>query len=71
MDIDKIEDVIVLNGAHSFEMIKDVGLVKDIASRDDTRSKMGTHGIGPQGFQQKVWLTGTMHTHSKVTSYQI
>ena len=29
----KIDDVIVLNGAHSFEMIKDVGLVKDIAAR--------------------------------------
>ena len=26
MEIDKIEDVMVLNGAHSFEMIKDVGL---------------------------------------------
>lgn len=39
MDIDSLEDVIVLNGSHSFEMIKDVGSVLEIADRYDTWSK--------------------------------
>jgi len=46
MDIDKLEDVMVLNGSHSFEMIKDVGSVLEIADRYDTWSKKGTHAIG-------------------------
>ncbi|PKL71628.1 MAG: glutamine amidotransferase, partial [Methanobacteriales archaeon HGW-Methanobacteriales-2] len=50
MDVDKIDDVIVLNGAHSFEMIKDVGLVKDIAARYNTEDKIGTHAIGHTRF---------------------
>jgi glutamate synthase domain-containing protein 1 len=62
MDVDKIEDVIVLNGAHSFEMIKDVGLVKDIAARYDTRSKMGTHGIGHTRFSTES-LVDRYHAH--------
>ena len=62
MDIDKIDDVIVLNGAHSFEMIKDVGLVKDIAARYDTRSKMGTHGIGHTRFSTRS-LVDRYHAH--------
>ena len=62
MNIDKIDDVVVLNGAHSFEMIKDVGLVKDIASRYDTMSKMGTHGIGHTRFSTES-LVDRYHAH--------
>jgi glutamate synthase domain-containing protein 1 len=62
IDIDKIDDVIVLNGAHSFEMIKDVGLVKDIAQRYDTYSKMGTHGIGHTRFSTES-IVDRYHAH--------
>lgn len=49
-NLDKIDDVQVINGSHSFEMIKDVGLVKNIAERYDVPSKKGTHGIGHTRF---------------------
>lgn len=42
--------VIVLNGSHSFEMIKDVGSVLEIANRYDTRDIYGTHAIGHTRF---------------------
>ena len=48
--IDMIDDVIVINGSHDFEMIKDVGKVLDIADRYDVRSVKGTHGIGHTRF---------------------
>lgn len=48
--VDNIDDVIVLNGAHSFEMIKDVGSVLDIANRYNVRSVKGTHAIGHTRF---------------------
>jgi methylamine---glutamate N-methyltransferase subunit A len=62
MEIDKIEDVIVLNGSHSFEMIKDVGLVKDIAARYNTPSKKGTHGIGHTRFSTES-IVDRYHAH--------
>lgn len=62
MDIDDIKDVIVLNGSHSFEMIKDVGLVKDIAERYNTRDKMGTHAIGHTRFSTES-LVDRYHAH--------
>jgi glutamate synthase domain-containing protein 1 len=62
MDIDAIDDVIVLNGAHSFEMIKDVGLVKDIAQRYDTYSKIGTHAIGHTRFSTES-IVDRYHAH--------
>jgi methylamine---glutamate N-methyltransferase subunit A len=62
MDIDKIDDVIVLNGSHSFEMIKDVGLVKDIAARYDTESKLGTHAIGHTRFSTES-IVDRYHAH--------
>ena len=34
-EIDELESVRVINGSHSFEMIKDTGKVKDIAERFD------------------------------------
>ncbi|WP_054835478.1 glutamine amidotransferase [Methanobrevibacter arboriphilus] len=43
-------DVIVLNGSHSFQMIKDVGSVYEIAERYDTRDVKGTHAIGHTRF---------------------
>ena len=49
-EIDEMENVRVINGSHSFEMIKDVGKVKDIAKRFDVPSRMGTHGIGHTRF---------------------
>ena len=49
-EIDEMENVRVINGSHSFEMIKDVGKVKDIAKRFDVQSRMGTHGIGHTRF---------------------
>lgn len=49
-NLDKFEDVQVINGAHSFEMIKDVGLVDDISKRFDLPSRKGTHGIGHTRF---------------------
>lgn len=62
MGIDKIEDVIVLNGSHSFEMIKDVGLVKDIAARYNTQDKMGTHAIGHTRFSTES-IVDRYHAH--------
>ena len=47
---DELENVRVINGSHSFEMIKDVGEVKDIAKRFDVANRMGTHGIGHTRF---------------------
>ncbi|ALT69232.1 glutamine amidotransferase [Methanobrevibacter millerae] len=49
-EIDELENVNVINGSHSFEMIKDIGKVKDIAERFDVSSRMGTHGIGHTRF---------------------
>lgn len=62
MDVDKIDDVIVLNGAHSFEMIKDVGLVKDIAARYNTEDKIGTHAIGHTRFSTES-IVDRYHAH--------
>jgi len=62
MDVDKIEDVIVLNGAHSFEMIKDVGLVNEIAARYNTENKMGTHAIGHTRFSTES-IVDRYHAH--------
>jgi hypothetical protein len=42
-EIDELENVRVINGSHSFEMIKDTGKVKDIAKRFNVQSRMGTH----------------------------
>ena len=49
-EIDELENVRVINGSHSFEMIKDTGKVKEIAERFDVPSRMGTHGIGHTRF---------------------
>ena len=49
-NLDIIEDIRVINGSHSFEMIKDVGLVKDIAKRYNVEEVKGTHGIGHTRF---------------------
>lgn len=49
-DLDEIEDIQVINGSHSFEMIKDIGKVKDISKRYDVQKKVGTHGIGHTRF---------------------
>lgn len=62
MDVDKLEDVIVLNGSHSFEMIKDVGSVKEIADRYNTYSKMGTHAIGHTRFSTES-IVDRYHAH--------
>jgi len=62
MDIDDINNVIVLNGSHSFEMIKDVGLVKDIAERYKTQDKKGTHAIGHTRFSTES-LVDRYHAH--------
>jgi len=62
MDVDKINDVIVLNGAHSFEMIKDVGLVNEIAARYNTEDKMGTHAIGHTRFSTES-IVDRYHAH--------
>jgi len=62
MDVDKLEDVIVLNGSHSFEMTKDVGSVKEIADRYDTYSKMGTHAIGHTRFSTES-IVDRYHAH--------
>lgn len=48
--VDTIDDVIVINGSQSFEMIKDVGSVLDIAERYDVRHVKGTHAIGHTRF---------------------
>jgi glutamate synthase domain-containing protein 1 len=62
MDIDSIDDVIVLNGSHSFEMIKDVGSVLEIADRYDTWSKKGTHAIGHTRFSTES-IVDRYHAH--------
>ncbi|MGV8144033.1 MAG: glutamine amidotransferase [Methanothermobacter sp.] len=62
MNVDEIKNVIVLNGSHSFEMIKDVGLVKDIAARYDTSNKMGTHAIGHTRFSTES-IVDRYHAH--------
>lgn len=50
-DVDSINDkVVVINGEHGFQMIKDVGSVLEIADNYDTRSIMGTHAIGHTRF---------------------
>ena len=50
-EVDSInEDVVVINGEHSFSMIKDVGSVLDIADNYNTRSIKGTHAIGHTRF---------------------
>ena len=48
--LDEIEDIQVINGSHSFEMIKDIGKVKDIAKRYKVQNRKGTHGIGHTRF---------------------
>ncbi len=50
MNLDQIEDIQVINGSHSFEMIKDVGSVADITERYNLKSRLGTHGIGHTRF---------------------
>ncbi|BDH79472.1 MAG TPA: glutamine amidotransferase [Methanothermobacter sp.] len=62
MEIDKIEDVTVLNGSHSFEMIKDVGTVLEIADRYNTWSKKGTHAIGHTRFSTES-IVDRYHAH--------
>lgn len=62
MEIDKINDVIVLNGSHSFEMIKDVGSVEEIAARYDTYAKKGTHAIGHTRFSTES-IVDRYHAH--------
>ena len=49
-NLDEIEGIQVINGSHSFEMIKDIGKVKDIAKRYNLEKKIGTHGIGHTRF---------------------
>jgi glutamate synthase domain-containing protein 1 len=49
-NIDMVDDVIVLNGGHSFEMIKDVGLVEDIINKYHVNKIKGTHAIGHTRF---------------------
>ncbi len=49
-NVDSIDNVIVLNGSQSFEMIKDVGSVLDIAERYNVRDIKGTHAIGHTRF---------------------
>ena len=60
--VDQIDDVIVLNGSHSFEMIKDVGSVLEIANRYDTRSVKGTHAIGHTRFSTESAID-RFHAH--------
>lgn len=49
--IDNIDgDVVVLNGSHSFEMIKDIGQVKDIVEKYHVNKIKGTHAIGHTRF---------------------
>ncbi|MDR2624282.1 MAG: glutamine amidotransferase [Methanobrevibacter sp.] len=49
--IDKVDvDVVVLNGSHSFEMIKDIGHVKDIVEKYHVNEIKGTHAIGHTRF---------------------
>ena len=48
--LDETEDIQVINGSHSFEMIKDIGKVRDIAKRYNVQDRIGTHGIGHTRF---------------------
>ncbi|MDR1820549.1 MAG: glutamine amidotransferase [Methanobrevibacter sp.] len=49
--IDAVDDaVVVLNGSHSFEMIKDIGYVKDIVEKYHVNNIKGTHAIGHTRF---------------------
>ena len=49
-ELDELTGVQVINGSHSFEMIKDIGKVKDIAERFNVKNRVGTHGIGHTRF---------------------
>ena len=49
-ELDELKGVQVINGSHSFEMIKDIGKVKDIAERFNVKNRVGTHGIGHTRF---------------------
>ena len=50
-EIDSVDDnVVVINGEHSFRMVKDVGHVLDIAERYDVDDIKGTHAIGHTRF---------------------
>lgn len=62
VEIDKIEGATVLSGSHSFEMIKDVGSVVEIADRYDTWSKKGTHAIGHTRFSTES-IVDRYHAH--------
>ncbi len=62
IEIDKIENVTVLSGSHSFEMIKDVGSVLEIAERYGTWSKKGTHAIGHTRFSTES-IVDRYHAH--------
>ncbi|MBE6493886.1 MAG: glutamine amidotransferase [Methanosphaera stadtmanae] len=48
--LDEINGIQVINGSHSFEMIKDIGKVTDIEKRYNVQDKTGTHGIGHTRF---------------------
>ena len=60
--LDEIDDIQVLNGSHSFEMIKDIGKVKDIAKRYDIEKIKGTHGIGHTRFATESGID-RFHAH--------
>ena len=49
-ELDELKGVQVINGSHSFEMIKDIGKVQDIAKRFNVENRVGTHGIGHTRF---------------------
>ena len=49
-DLDEKEDIQVINGSHSFEMIKDIGKVQEIAKKYNVQERIGTHGIGHTRF---------------------
>ena len=61
-DLDEIDGVQVLNGSHSFEMIKDIGKVKDIAKRYNINKIEGTHGIGHTRFATESGID-RFHAH--------
>lgn len=61
-DLDEIENIQVLNGSHSFEMIKDIGKVKDIAKRYNIKKIKGTHGIGHTRFATESGID-RFHAH--------
>lgn len=61
-NLDEIEDIQVLNGSHSFEMIKDIGKVKDIAKRYGIKKIKGTHGIGHTRFATESGID-RFHAH--------